>query len=59
MKKWREKFMAMAMAVAYAEEGEWKTATSLLEDYERKNADAAVGKVNSVDQRQRPRAYRA
>jgi Tfp pilus assembly protein PilX len=59
MKNWREKFMAMAMAVAYAEEGEWDIAASLLEDHDRKNANAAMGKANRVDQRQRPRVYRA
>jgi hypothetical protein len=29
MRSWREKFQAMAMAVAFAEEGEWDTARSL------------------------------
>lgn len=32
MRSWREKFQAMAMAVAFAEEGEWDTARSLTKD---------------------------
>ena len=41
MRSWREKFQAMAMAVAFAEEGEWDTAQSLTKDSFRAAHDEA------------------
>lgn len=32
MRTWRERFQAMAVAVAFAEEGEWGTARSLMKE---------------------------
>ena len=55
MRKWIEKLEAMSMAVAFAEAGEWSTATNILD----KTAEKRPEKRQETRKppRQRPRMY--
>lgn len=59
MKSWREKFQAMAMAVAFAEAGEWETAASLVKETPARTNDRSADLKKRPDQRARPQSYRA
>jgi hypothetical protein len=59
MKTWREKFQAMAMAVAFAEEGEWETAASLVKEIPARTNDRSADMKKRPEQRVRPQSYRA
>ena len=52
MRSWRERFQAMAVAVAFAESGEWETAKSLL----RRPVGKQVGRSATVSKRPDRRA---
>jgi len=52
MRLWREKFQAMAAAVAFAESGEWETAKSLL----RRPVGKQVGRPATITKRPVQRA---
>jgi hypothetical protein len=59
MGAWRERFQAMAMAAAFAEEGEWDTALSMVKK-ERSTAKAGQADLKKrPDRRPRPQTYRA
>jgi hypothetical protein len=58
MRSWREKFHAMAMAVAFAEEGEWETAKSLLKEPTARRTDKALDSQKRTDQRVRKQMFR-
>ncbi len=58
MRTWREKFQAMAMAVAFAEEGEWDTAKAFLRKPEALRVDATIATRKRRDQRPRKQLFR-
>ncbi len=58
MRTWREKFQAMAMAVAFAEEGEWDTAKAFLRKPEALRVDATIASRKRRDQRPRKQLFR-
>ncbi len=53
MRSWIEKFHAMAMAVAFAEEGEWETAKSLLKEPTARQKDKVADTKKRIDRRTR------
>jgi hypothetical protein len=59
MGAWREKFLAMAMAVAFAEEGEWDEARSLVKDERAWAEDRQTDLKKRPDRRPRQQTYRA
>jgi len=59
MRSWREKFQAMAMAVAFAEEGEWDTARSLTKDTFARWATKPVKAQKRSEERAKKQLYRA
>jgi hypothetical protein len=59
MRSWREKFQAMAMAVAFAEEGEWDTAQSLTKDSFCRQATRPVKAQKRAEERAKQPLYRA
>ncbi len=59
MRTWREKFQAMAMAVAFAEEGEWETARSFLEEPRSRTQDRPADLKKRPERRLRQDSYRA
>jgi hypothetical protein len=59
MKAWREKFQAMAMAVAFAEEGERDVALSLVKEKRSMLENREADLKKRLDQRPRRQAYRA
>jgi hypothetical protein len=59
MRSWREKFHAMAMAVAFAEEGEWDTARSLTKDSFDRQATKLVKTQKRTEERAKKQLYRA
>lgn len=59
MRSWREKFQAMAMAVAFAEEGEWDTARSLTKASFGRRAMKVVKTQKRTEERAKKQLYRA
>lgn len=59
MRSWREKLQAMAMAVAFAEEGEWETARSLTRDTFSRQAARPVKGQKRTEERAKKQLYRA
>jgi hypothetical protein len=59
MRSWREKFQAMAMAVAFAEAGEWDTAQSLTKDSFSRRTTRPVKTQKRADERAKKQLYRA
>jgi hypothetical protein len=59
MRSWRERFQAMAMAVAFAEEGEWDTARSLTKDSFGRQATKLVKTQKRAEERAKKQLYRA
>jgi hypothetical protein len=58
MRAWREKLQAMAMAVAFAEAGEWETAQSLTRNtFARRNL-RPVKTQKRTDERAKKQLYR-
>jgi len=55
MKKWIQKMEAMAMAVAFAEAGEWSTAQEIMEKQERKQMPEKRAPRKTPDKRPRMR----
>jgi hypothetical protein len=58
MRNWLRKLEAMAVAAAFAEEGEWKMAESVMEDAEPKRAKNSAELSQRRDQRARKQSYR-
>jgi hypothetical protein len=58
MRTWREKFQALAMAVTFAEAGEWETAKSFLRKSDEHRVSGTAGLKKRLDQRARKQAYR-
>jgi hypothetical protein len=58
MKSWRERFQAMATAVAFAEAGEWDTAASLVKEAPARSKDRSADRKKRPEQRVRPHSYR-
>jgi hypothetical protein len=58
MRTWREKCQAMAMAVTFAEAGEWDTAKSFLRKPEPRRVDSVVKIGKRPDQRPRKQLFR-
>ena len=58
MRNWVRKLEAMAAAVAFAEEAEWKMAESILESAEPKRVKMAAALSKRHDQRARKQLYR-
>jgi len=58
MKSWREKFQAMAVAVTFAETGEWETAKSFVQQSEERRDGRAVEVQKRRDQRPRKPIFR-
>jgi len=57
MTKWLEKFQMLAMAVAFAEAGEWNTAQQIMEqDRQKKRAAERPNSRPGTDKRPRLRA---
>ncbi len=57
MKTWIERFEAIAMAVTFAERGEWETA-GFFTDGEKTNASEKDYETKREEKSRRPRAYR-
>ena len=58
MRFWTEKFQALAMAVTFAEQGEWDTAQELMEDVNT-NRSESVNLKKRNERRSRPQVFRA
>jgi hypothetical protein len=58
MRTWREKFQALAMAVTFAEAGEWETAKSLVRKHDDPRVSSTADLKKRLDQRARKQAYR-
>jgi len=58
MRSWREKFHAAAMAVAFAEEGEWETAKSFLKEPTARRTDKVLDTQKRIEQRVRKQTVR-
>jgi len=58
MRSWRERFQAMAMAVAFAEEGEWDTARSLTKDSFARRTTRLVKTQKRAEERAKKQLYR-
>jgi hypothetical protein len=56
---WFQRLEKMAAAVAFAEEGEWQMASSLLQEPERRPVAREAQKRNQPKARIRERSYRA
>jgi hypothetical protein len=59
MRTWREKFQAMAMAVAFAEEGEWETARNFLKEPRSRTQGRTADLKKRPERRLRQDSYRA
>jgi hypothetical protein len=59
MRTWRERFQALAMAVAFAEEGEWEAAKSFLKEKRSSTEDRLSDLKKRPDRRLRQESYRA
>lgn len=59
MRTWREKFQALAMAVTFAEAGEWETAKTFVRKHDEPRVTSAADLKKRIDQRTRKQAYRA
>lgn len=57
MRTWREKLQAMAVAISFAEEGEWEAASTFLNEPDRDEANTAVVQAPRTEQKPRKRAY--
>ena len=58
MRNWLRKLEAMAAAVAFAEEGEWRMAESIIENAEPKREKKSAELSQRRDQRARKQSYR-
>lgn len=58
MRTWRERFQALAMAVTFAEAGEWETAKSFVRKSDERRASETAELKKRLDQRARKQAYR-
>jgi hypothetical protein len=58
MRSWTERFQALAMAVTFAEQGEWDTAQELIEDTNTNRSESANLKKQN-ERRARPQVFRA
>ncbi len=59
MRTWFQKLEKMAAAVAFAEEGEWKMASSLLQEPERRPVARETQNKNQPKVRTTRRSYQA
>jgi hypothetical protein len=59
MKTWREKFHAMAMAVAFAETGEWETAKSFVDKTQSRPKDRPAALKKRPERKVRRQTYQA
>jgi len=59
MRSWREKLQAMAMAVAFAEAGEWDTARSLTQNTFGRRTLRHVKTQKRTEERAKKQLYRA
>jgi hypothetical protein len=59
MRTWRERFQAMAMAVAFAEQGEWETARSFQKETRPRANDRAADLKKRPEKRVRQHSYSA
>ncbi len=59
MRSWIERFEAMAVAVSFAECGEWDTASSLMNESVSKRTSDTAEVAKRPDRRVRPTQYRA
>jgi hypothetical protein len=59
MSTWREKFQALAMAVTFAEEGDWETAKSFLKERRSRTEDRHSDLKKRPERRLRHESYRA
>jgi hypothetical protein len=58
MRTWREKFQALAMAVTFAEAGEWETAKSFVRTHDLPRVSVTADLKKRLDRRARKQAYR-
>lgn len=58
MRYWMQKLEAMAAAVAFAEEGEWQTARSILNECKKRTARQETDRVKQPRSRGREQSYR-
>jgi hypothetical protein len=58
MKSWRQKLEAMAVAVAFAEAGEWQMARDLVEEGDRRLEKKEVERKKAPRTRVREQSYR-
>lgn len=59
MRSWIQRFEAMAAAVAFAEQGEWETASTLVQDTAQKRKGETPELSKRQDRRVRTTTYRA
>jgi hypothetical protein len=58
MKNWRRKLEAMAVAVAFAEAGEWQTARTVMEEADRRLDKKPAERKQAPRPRAREQSYR-
>lgn len=58
MRTWLQKLEKMAVAAAFAEEGEWQMARGILHESEKRSAARDVERKNQPKTRARERSYR-
>jgi len=58
MRYWLQKLEAMAAAVAFAEEGEWRTARSILNEPKKRIVSEETDRVKQPRRRGREHPYR-
>ena len=58
MKRWKERFQAMAAAITFVEDGEWKTAEGFVEQTREVRNQQRSEKRKDRRQRPRARVYR-
>lgn len=59
MRNWLRRFEAAAVAAAFAEEGQWMTALSVLDEHEDRKADRDSDRTRRPHSRTREHSYRA
>jgi hypothetical protein len=58
MRKWLQKLEKMAVAAAFAEEGEWQLARGILYESEKRSTARDIERKNQPKTRARERSYR-
>lgn len=58
MRSWREKFQAMAMAVAFAEEGEWEVSKTFLKEPAARQPEKRPDSKKHAEKRVRKLSFR-